>query len=243
MIMRNWIFVFLLASASPVILRAQQPEATPAPAPATPTDPSADPAASDNSRLLGVLPNYMSTPAALPYEPISAKKKISLAAQESFDWPMYILNGGVTFLYLEQKKDPSYGRGLAGYGKEYAAVSGDQIISTMLDDGFFPALLREDPRYFRQATGSIPSRVKSSLLQTVVTRTDSGHRRFASAEWIGNAVAVAISSTYHHDKRTVSSESKQLVFQIGEDTATNVLEEFWPDLKRRFFHRHKAASS
>jgi len=181
----------------------------------------------------------MTTENGQPYYPLTARQKIGLAARESFDWPMFLLNGGVTFLYLEQKKDPSYGTGPKGYAKEYAAVNGDQIISSMLDDGFVPALLHEDPRYFRLGEGGFGTRLLFSVEQTFITRTDENKKRFAAGYWIANIGAVEISNLYHHGDHSLGTETKQLVFSVGEDTVTNVLEEFWPDMKRRFFHRHK----
>jgi hypothetical protein len=72
-----------------------------------------------------------------------------------------------------------------------------------------------------------------------VTRTDGGNWRFNYSEVLGNATAVAISNSYYPDNRTVSANVEKLGQQIGIDAASQVLKEFWPDIKRKFFQRHK----
>jgi len=190
-----------------------------------------------NSRILGVLPNFLTTDSTQPFAPLAARKKLSLAVQESIDWPQFIFNGGLAYLYQLQKQNPSFGNGFAGYGKRYAAVTADQTIGNLLTDGIFPALFHDDPRYFRRGTGSFSSRLGFALKQTVVERKDSGQWHFAISEWLGAGTGAAISNLYYRDSRTVSGNAEKFAVQIGGDTLNSVLEEFWPDVKRKFFTR------
>ena len=67
-------------------------------------------------------------------------------------------------------------------------------------------LLNEDPRYFRRGTGSVLSRAGYALTRVMVTQTDSGGMRFNRSEWLGNALAVAISNAYYPDTRTLCGQ-------------------------------------
>ena len=70
-----------------------------------------------------------------------------------------------------------------------------------------------------------------------VTRTDAGGRRFNYSEVLGNATAVAISNSYYPDNRTAGANAAKLGEQIATDAVSQVLKEFWPDIKRKLFHR------
>src|SRR6266566_2417447 len=48
-----------------------------------------------------------------------------------------------------------------------------------------------------------------------------------------NSAAVAISNAYYPDTRTVSDNTQKLAVQLATDMFSNVLKEFWPDIKRK----------
>ena len=108
----------------------------------------------------------------------------------------------------------------------------------MLTEGIFPAFLHEDPRYFRRGFGTKKSRFGYALTRVLVTRTDAGGTRFNFSEVLGNAAGVAISNSYYAEGRTVSNNVAKLGEQISTDAISQVLKEFWPDIKRKLF-RHK----
>jgi hypothetical protein len=107
----------------------------------------------------------------------------------------------------------------------------------MLTEGVFPVLLHEDPRYFRRGTGTIVSRAGYALSRVLVTHKDSGGRRFNYSEWLGNASTVAISNAYYPDSRTAAENANKLLTMVGTDAVSQVLKEFWPDIRRKLFHK------
>ena len=134
-------------------------------------------------------------------------------------------------------QQPSFGQGLKGYGHRLATNYADQAMGNMFTEGVFPVLLHEDPRYFRRGTGSIGSRTVYALTRVLVTHKDSGGTGFNYSEWIGNASAVAISNAYYPDDRTVLNGGTKLLMQVGTDAVSQVLKEFWPDIKHKMFHK------
>jgi hypothetical protein len=62
---------------------------------------------------------------------------------------------------------------------------------------------------------------------------DSGRGQFNFSEIAGNSTAVAISISYYPENRDVIDGISKLGIQLGVDMASNILKEFWPDLKRR----------
>jgi len=105
--------------------------------------------APEDKRIFGVLPNNRTTENAIPFHSITAKQKITIAFKDSFDWPVYPTAGLFATLYQLEDSNPSFGEGMKGYLKRFAAGYGDQMIGNMMTEGFVPALFHQDPRYFR----------------------------------------------------------------------------------------------
>ena len=194
----------------------------------------------EDKRVFGVIPNNRTTEASLPFMPITARRKMTIAVKDSFAAPLGLTTSVFASVYQIENQNPSFGQGLAGYTRRLATSYGDQVTGNMMTEGVMPSLLHEDPRYFRASSGSRWSRVRSAVTQILVTRTDSGTRTFNFSEWGGNAAAVALSNAWYPDTRTAIENSEKLLIQCGTDALSNVLKEFWPDVKRHFERRREA---
>lgn len=200
-------------------------------------------APAQDKHVFGVIPNNRTTEGSLPYNPISTKRKITIALKDSLDWPIYPTSGLFASLYQLDGQNPSFGQGMAGYARRWGTAYGDQVIGNMMTEGFMPSLFHEDPRYFRVSEGSKKSRLGKALLQILVTHTDSGGRTFNFSEWGGNAAATAVSNAYYPDSRSATENLEKLLISCGTDALSNVLKEFWPDVKRRFQRNTKAPNT
>jgi hypothetical protein len=199
----------------------------------------------ESHHLLWIIPNYRTSPSLTDYQSISVKEKFKLAAEDSWDRGTVAL--AAVFAAQAQASDSnrSFGQGAAGYGQYLGASYGDLVIGNYMTEGIFPSLLHQDPRYFRRGSGTGWSRLKYSLSQSFVTRSDSGHIQPNYSEWLGNSAAVAISNAYYTDNRNVHDAATKLVVQVGVDAAANVLKEFYPDVEKLFRrkHQHEKSSS
>jgi len=205
-----------------------------------PAETQPNPAPVEDKTVFGVIPNNRTTEASLPFEPISAKRKMTIAVKDSFAAPLGLTSSMFAGLYQFEDQNPSFGQGVAGYARRLGTSYIDLVVGNMMTEGVMPSLLREDPRYFRQGQGSKWSRLRSAFGQILVTRTDSGGRTFNLSEWGGNSVSVAFSNAYYPDTRTVSDNVTKLLLQCANDGVSNVLKEFWPDVKRYFDRRREA---
>jgi hypothetical protein len=234
----------------PAILAAAafaQPRAVPPALPGgSPVEDEANPAAPANAqpaeppggnRVFGVLPNYRTADASQEGTVLTGRQKLYIAGKDSFDYPLVALAGAFAGLGQWTGQQPSFGQGARGFGHRLVTNYADQSMGNMFTEGVFPVLLHEDPRYFRRGTGSILSRAGYALTRVIVTHKDSGGRRFNYSEWLGNASAVAISNAYYPDSRTPVDNSTKLLMQVGTDAVSQVLKEFWPDIRRKLFHK------
>jgi len=191
-----------------------------------------------DKRVFGVLPNYRTANDTGVYTPISTKQKFIIASKDSFDYPLILLSAAIAGLGQLTDQNPSFGQGLAGYARRLGTGYADQAIGNMMTEAIFPTFLHEDPRYFRRGYGPKWSRAWYAATRVFVNRDDQGVWRFNYSEVLGNATAVAISNAYEPDGRNVLDNVEKLAEQIGIDSVSQVLKEFWPDVKHRLFKRY-----
>jgi hypothetical protein len=210
-----------------LISRAQDSPGSSTPNPVIPVQ------APEDKRIFGVIPNNRTTEESIPFHSISRAQKMDIAVMDSFDWPVFPTAALFAGLYQIENQNPSFGQGVKGYALRFATAYGDQMIENFMTEGLVPILTHEDPRYFRRAEGSILARTGYALKQIVICRRDSGGYTFNISEWGGNSAAVAISNAYYPDNRTVSNNVQRLMIACGTDAFSNILKEFWPDVKKK----------
>jgi hypothetical protein len=54
---------------------------------------------------------------------------------------------------------------------------------------------------------------------------------------------VAIGNAYYADNRTASNAVGKLGSQLAVDMMSNILKEFWPEISRKFSHKHSTTKS
>jgi hypothetical protein len=207
----------------------------------SPSQPTTQQPEKQDKRVFGVFPNYRTTDGNVEFQPITAKQKLLIGLKDSFDWPVYPTGAAFAALYQIENQNPSFGQGMKGYSRRFGTALGDQIIGNMMTESIYPSLLREDPRYFRigKSRGSIMHRTGYALSRIFVTRLDNGGRTFNFSEWVGNATGVAISNAYYPDTRTAGDNVERLGIACATDAFSQVMKEFWPDVKHYLFHRHE----
>ena len=225
----------LPALACVAVACAQAPESSEAKSDAT-----ADPAthSREDTHILGIVPNYATVNDPTFYKPIRVSDKFKLAAQDSFDpftWVIVGIYAGVAQWGNDYKQ---FGQGAQGYAKRYGATFADGAISNYMTEAVFPSLLRQDPRYFRMASGSAWKRTGYALTRVLVTRSNSGNACFNSSEIAGDLAAAGIANLYYpSENRTLGDTMEKFTVNVVSDAGFNVLREFWPDIRRKVLHK------
>lgn len=187
-----------------------------------------------NDRLFYALPNFL-TVETRNVPPLTAKQKFWVVTRGSFDYiqiPWYGLLAGVS---QAENSEPGYGQGAAGYGKRYAAYFADGTIENYFTSAVLPVVLRQDPRFFQLGKGGFWHRTEYAMSRIFVTRTDAGGKQFNYSEIVGSAIAAGISTYSYHPQgdRTLPNTASVWGTQVGYDTITFVVKEFWPDIRRK----------
>jgi hypothetical protein len=192
-------------------------------------------------RLFGVIPNYRADQIQGVYQPITTREKYQIARNDSFDWPNYFLLAGFALQSQVAAGGFDHNGGVEGFGKFYARALGDQVIGSYVTEAILPSLLHEDPRYFRLGTGTFFHRASYAATRVFVTRLDNGKSRLYISELAGNAGVVAITTLYYPQSRSAALGAERYAMNIGNDAMSNLLTEFWPDIKHHLpFHRRPA---
>jgi hypothetical protein len=188
----------------------------------------------ESKRILGIIPNNRTWPSLTNYQPLTTKQKFKLAQEDSFDRGTVMLAAMFAADAQVTNANRSFGQGMKGYAQYFGASYTDFVVGNYMSEAIYPALLHQDPRYFRRGVGSTWSRLGYSIGQIFWTHTDSDRTQFNYSEILGNSTAVAISNLYYQDNRSIGNSTTKLGMQIGVDMASNVLKEFWPDVSRKF---------
>ena len=192
-----------------------------------------------NDRIFEVMPNYGTVESTREVPPLSTGKKFRLATAGVTDYFTIPFNGVLAALDQANNSPESWGQGWGAYAKRFGASFADNSIGTYMTTSVFPSLLKEDPRYYQMGRGSFGRRVWHPINRLFITRTDSGNMRFNFSEMIGNAAAAGISNTYHApEDRTFSRNIGTLAMLLMWDGVSNELKEFWPDIRRKVFHKN-----
>lgn len=229
------------ASAPPVAAIGAAPDAVPAaaqiPEPGAVENPVDNPEA---GRIFGVIPDNKIVPSskASTEEPLTSRGKFGLAWRDTIDPFTFVLAGFYAGLAQWQNDYPTWKQGGQGYGKRFGAAYADQVVGNYLTEAILPALLHEDPRYFRKGGGGGWARTSYALTRVLITRSDRGKNEFNYSEIAGNAAGAGVSNLYYPaSERTVGETGEKFAIQIVSDAAFNILLEFWPDMHRMIAKR------
>jgi len=234
---------YLFAQDSPSDASADaSPEAI-RPAQTPPTTPGEESAAPDK-RVFGVLPNYRTVDDNTEFSPITAKKKLTIATKDTLDYPLFLVGAGFAGLAQITNQHPDFGQGMKGYAHRYATAYSDQAIGNYMTEGFLPVLFHEDPRYFRigSTRGGVWYRAGYAASRIFVTKTDRGRTTFNFAEVVGNSIAAGVGNAYYPSERRLGDNAERLLTALATDAISQVLKEFWPDIKRKYFSHHSGDS-
>ena len=194
--------------------------------------------AGEDKRVLGVLPNYRTAEMNAVGQTLTSKQKLRIAVKDSFDYPLVILGAAYAGLYQLEDTHPEFGQGFKGYMQRFGTSYTDQVNGNMFTEGFMPILLHQDPRYFRMSDGSIGRRTWYAVSRIFVSHSDSGRTMFNYSEVIGNGISSGIGLSYYPDNRNVPDYLSNWGIQLATDASSQLLKEFWPDVKRWWYVRH-----
>jgi len=192
----------------------------------------------ETQRVVGVLPqfniSYRSDAVSM-----TARQKITLSFRSATD-PVAFGIAAVAGGYKELSSDSGFEWGAKGYGERAGAAYLDSFTGNLLGNGILPALLHQDPRYFRLGHGSTTHRVLYALMTNVMCKHDNSGRWEPNISNVGGNIAGgAISNLYYPSTGNsgISEAFTNGMLVTAEGGFGSLFDEFWPDVSRKFFHK------
>jgi hypothetical protein len=163
--------------------------------------------------------------------PLTSLEKFKLFLDTSMS-PPQILASAAGAGYSEARGTlAGYGQGGEGFGNRFGASMASDASSHFFGTFLFPAILREDPRFFVSVDGRFKARVAHALRRVVVIRTDTGARKFNLPGTLGPLLAEALANSYlPNSERTAGKTFQRFGIRIGFGAANNLLREYWPSI-------------
>jgi hypothetical protein len=165
---------------------------------------------------------------------LEAKDKFLLFVHDTIDPVTFIDVAYSAGIDQAENRDPTFGQGGVGYGKRVGAGLAGQASSQFLKDFAYPTIFLEDPRYYRLAYGSKGKRLLHATVHVFIAHREDGTHMFNFSEWLGTSSAVTLSNVYHPgNKRGFSPAAQGVGYSVLDDSAFDILREFWPEIARK----------
>ncbi len=192
----------------------------------------------EKQRVLGILPSfnisYRSDAVSL-----TAKQKVSLAFRSSTDPVAFAMAFLVAGYHEGMHDNVGFPWGIKGYGERSGAAYLDSFDGSMIGNGILPALLHQDPRYFRRGYGSTGYRLLYAVAASVICKHDNtGKWEPNYSNIAGNIASGGISNLYYPSSDSGISQTFTNGFVVtAEGSVGSIFQEFWPDISRKFLHK------
>lgn len=180
------------------------------------------------SELVYPYQRFLNTNVAIP---MTWKQKGYLALHDFTDLPNLGTIAGISAITVGINSHTAYGPGWKGYGKIVGVSLAQDGTGQFFGIFAIPAVLHQDPRYYRMPHASIPRRILYSISRTVISRDDGGGWMPNYATLLTYGINSEISNLYvpgiHPNWQSTLART---VTGIATDPANNLIEEFLPDV-------------
>lgn len=201
--------LYLVLAAGAVVCRAQDGTPAPSPQPEKPAPAAREPAGYTPTPKKPLLKRLISVEAVTSTLP-------GAVIQQVHDWPA------------------QWGRDRLGFEKRVGSLYGQFVVGVLIEDGV-KSIHHEDTKYRRRGYGNFFRRTGYVIVHTVLARNDRGNLTMAYSMPANAYGSWAIATLWSpREFRNAESIFEWGTAGVGVVAGTNLLREFWPDLKSVF---------
>jgi hypothetical protein len=170
--------------------------------------------------------------------PLTWQQKGYLALHDLADPANFATIVGISAITIASNSHTAYGPGFEGFG----TIAGISLLQDATGQFFgvfaIPALVRQDPRYFRMPHAPLPRRILYSISRTVISRSDDGatipnYATLATYPITAELANLYVPGIHPNGPSTVA----RIATGLALDPANNLLTEFLPDVAKRIHVR------
>ena len=191
--------------------------------------------AEEQQRVLGFIPNVYVVYEPHP-EPLTTRMKFELAYKD-LTHPVFFARTAAWAGAEQAAGLRNYPQNTRGYGERLGTGLADGATEGLIGNAVLPSLLRQDPRYFYQGSGTKKSRALHAILAAFICKGDNGRTQPNYSTWGGSLISSSISLAYYPS----SDRNAQHVFRsfgigMGLHVGGGLVQEFILD---KFTSRRK----
>jgi len=181
----------------------------------------------EKQRILGFVPNYFVSyyPHAAP---LNSSQKFQLTWKADFN--PFTLGLTTAFVAGEQKAGmySGYGNEEKSFAKRFGAAYATLGVGTVIGDALLPSILKQDPRFYYKAHGSVGSKLLYAITRAVICKGDNGRWEPDYSAIIGHFAAGGIANLYlpPQNRKGAALMVQDGLIGIGFNAFINVLQEF-----------------
>jgi hypothetical protein len=174
------------------------------------------------------------------YTPLTGSERWKLYLTMTYGSAGPYLSPIVNALLLDQANGAprQWGGGFPGFGRRLASRAGNAVLQGTFQAPL-AALLHEDVRYIPTSHHSFQRRAIHAVLYSFLTYNDKGHPTLNIANLTAFYASTAVTTAWLPG---VGNAARYTFINASEQVALsfplNVVQEFWPEIRRHVFHRH-----
>jgi hypothetical protein len=166
------------------------------------------------------------------YPPLTLSQQYLWSIHQTFD-PTRLFFVAAHAAIDHSRDDPAgWGQGSAGYSTRVANYLARAAVRENMAFAI-RALDREDPRYFRSTSTGIWKRTRYAVSRTFIAENDRGGLMPAYSVLVSNFATPFIAQTWRPEPLSASHELRSGAFGLGIKAASNIGQEFWPDVRKK----------
>jgi hypothetical protein len=176
---------------------------------------------------------------AKTWRPLTGRERWHLYWRQNFASPGAYVGPVFTALVLDQATNSprEWGGGWPGFARRVGSRTAMAITQGTIQAGL-AAALHEDVRYISSGEGPFGRRLLHAVKFSFLTYNSQGHTTLNIANISSIYATTAISTTWvpiqgNKAKYTLTNGTSQIALTVP----INIVQEFWPDISRKFFHR------
>jgi len=173
------------------------------------------------------------------YTPLTTAERWRLYVRMTYASAGPYLSPLVNAVFLDQANGTprQWGGGFPGFGRRLASRAGNAVLQGSFQAPL-AALLHEDVRYIPTTNHSVGRRALHAVLYSFLTYNDQGHPTLNVANLTAFYASTAVTTAWlpsigNAAKYTFSNGSEQIALSFP----LNVVQEFWPEIRRHIFRR------
>jgi hypothetical protein len=174
------------------------------------------------------------------YTPLTAMERWKLYLKMTYGSAGPYLSPITNALLLDQANGTprQWGRGFPGFGRRLASRAGNAVLQGTFQAPL-AALLHEDVRYISTSQHGFKRRAAHALLYSFLTYNDKGHPTLNIANLTAFYASTAVTTAWlpgipNAARYTFTNASEQIALSFP----LNIVQEFWPEIRRYLFRRH-----